>query len=423
MSCRPPHYSKKVEEVKSEMQSVKKSNKIAALFCFHDSNRNSGATRSLLDIIDNLLTFDEIEIIAAFPQKEGTAIEYLKNKGVYIIPFCYSKWSINSHKSFFCSILAKAKTAVKSISTYVFVKRIGKILKEKNVEVVYNNTITIQVGALIKKTYGLPLIWHIREFGYEDHRITIVGGVNKLYKTINKYADRVICISYSLANRFSTHIDSQKMLIAYNDISNEYIIPNHSLFESETQCNILVAGIMKPTKGQLDVVKAVEKMRKKYPQVHLYIAGYKQGIYYDEIKQYVFVNGLSGFVHFIGFISNMNSIRSKMDIAIVASSSEAFGRVTIEAMLSGLLVIGADCGATRELIINGYNGYLYQHGNIDSLKNVIESALKDSNESQRIASIGQKDAIEKYTTGKCSSLVNEMIKKLAEEYRNLNNEK
>ena len=69
-----------------------KNSKITVLFSFHDGNKNNGGNRSLIDVIDNLLEKKNIEILAAFPVKEGSAIEYLKSKNVYIVPFCYGRW-------------------------------------------------------------------------------------------------------------------------------------------------------------------------------------------------------------------------------------------------------------------------------------------------------------------------------------------
>ena len=55
------------------------------------------------------------------------------------------------------------------------------------------------------------------------------------------------------------------------------------------------------------------------------------------------------------------------DVILVFSRSEAFGRVTIEAMIAGKPVIGARSGATAELIQNGVNGLLYSVGDPESL--------------------------------------------------------
>ena len=64
-----------------------------------------------------------------------------------------------------------------------------------------------------------------------------------------------------------------------------------------------------------------------------------------------------------GFVSDMNALRMRSDVEIVASSMEAFGRVTVEAMLSGNPVLAADSGASGELIEDGKTGWLFETGN------------------------------------------------------------
>jgi len=61
-----------------------------------------------------------------------------------------------------------------------------------------------------------------------------------------------------------------------------------------------------------------------------------------------------------------------MDIELVCSKSEAFGRVTIEAMMSMNPVIASDTGANPELVIENFNGLLYRQGNHHDLAGKIE---------------------------------------------------
>ena len=51
--------------------------------------------------------------------------------------------------------------------------------------------------------------------------------------------------------------------------------------------------------------------------------------------------------------------------------------VTMEAMASGLPVIGADAVALPHLITNGENGYLFRPGNSQDLARKLEKVLKD----------------------------------------------
>ena len=73
----------------------------------------------------------------------------------------------------------------------------------------------------------------------------------------------------------------------------------------------------------------------------------------------------------------MLEIRKNMDLELVCSRCEAFGRVTIEAMMSMIPVIGANTGGTKELIKQGYNGLLYEKGDFEDLANKIEELYKD----------------------------------------------
>ena len=59
---------------------------------------------------------------------------------------------------------------------------------------------------------------------------------------------------------------------------------------------------------------------------------------------------------------------AQADASVVTSRCEAFGRVTVEAMLTGNLVLGADSAGTKELLKDGKFGVLYQCGNPESIK-------------------------------------------------------
>ena len=78
------------------------------------------------------------------------------------------------------------------------------------------------------------------------------------------------------------------------------------------------------------------------------------------IEKYIKDNGLEKNTEFVGFIKEINDFRKNMDVGIVASRSEAFGRTTIEGMLSQMLIIASNAGSNIELINDGKNGFLYE---------------------------------------------------------------
>ena len=78
-----------------------------------------------------------------------------------------------------------------------------------------------------------------------------------------------------------------------------------------------------------------------------------------------------------------------MDVGLMLSRNEAFGRVTVEYMMQNLAVIASDTGANPEIIKNGLTGLLYHYGdavhlaeqmlyyveNVDKMKEVAKEGM------------------------------------------------
>ena len=133
----------------------------------------------------------------------------------------------------------------------------------------------------------------------------------------------------------------------------------------------------------------------------------------ESIKSFIYEKDLRRSVKIKGFSQNLEKIMSSYDILCVASKKEGFGLVTIQAKLSGLLVIGAASGATRELIENGKTGLLYAYkGGYFELARRIEWVINHKEKAKLIAKAGQEDAYENFSLEKS-------IDKVLEVYSNL----
>ena len=120
-------------------------------------------------------------------------------------------------------------------------------------------------------------------------------------------------------------------------------------------------------------------------------------------------------ISFINPISDkgaLKRIRRNTDITIVASRSEGLGRTTIEGMLAGTLVIGANAGATPEIIMDGYNGYLYNVNDPKNLSDIISNAIDNKDIAIKIAERGQKDAMQRFNRTRYGIELLEIYKEL-----------
>lgn len=118
------------------------------------------------------------------------------------------------------------------------------------------------------------------------------------------------------------------------------------------------------------------------------------------------------YISFCGSTSNPQEYYKKADIVLMCSTSEAFGRVTVEGMLSGALVIGAKSAATLELIQHGTTGLLYNSGSIEGLAAQILYAVEHPETAARIADSGQQFALQNLTAEKNAERINSLYEEL-----------
>jgi glycosyltransferase involved in cell wall biosynthesis len=81
--------------------------------------------------------------------------------------------------------------------------------------------------------------------------------------------------------------------------------------------------------------------------------------YLQELKNFVSVNQLEDRVSFRAYRQDVECFYSAVDLMIVPSLFESFGRVTLEGMCYGIPVIGANTGGTAELIGKENDDFLF----------------------------------------------------------------
>lgn len=129
-----------------------------------------------------------------------------------------------------------------------------------------------------------------------------------------------------------------------------------------------MVGRIHSYKGQLEAVRAVQIVRDSGVDVELVIVGGVDEVGYARmIADYVESHHLEACVRLLGFQDNPASYLALTDIALTCARNEAFGRTTVEAMLMGKPVIGANSGGTAEIIHDGETGLLYEPGDVSGL--------------------------------------------------------
>lgn len=260
--------------------------------------------------------------------------------------------------------------------------KIAELARMKNVKIIHSNTSVSNVGAFVSLLLDIPHIWHLREFLQEDFGCELWDMTlkRKLFQQTDVMLSISRCLQVSYQEKYG--LASQAIYDGLDIM--KYIRPLEK--EPENKINtFLLAGNISAGKGQFDAVRALELIiNKGMTDVRLIMIGNGTHNYLWGMKRYIRQHGLNQFIEFVPFQEDLALYREQADFAIVSSRMEALGRVTVEAMLAGNIVIGADTGGTYELIGSEQErGYLYHQGHCESLAEKMEEAIRNLNSRNR----------------------------------------
>lgn len=378
------------------------------LYVAHEGNLG-GATKSMLGIIDEMIRNGH-NVYVILPHIKGELLKELKNRNVTLIQGRYYSWMSGS-----TNLISKTKGIIKFLLNYMFIVRTNKKIKSFNIEVIHSNTITNYVGSELARRNKIHHIWHIREFGDKDHNLHFIFNQKKCLKYINNFSDKIIFVSYALYSYYKDAFDKEKSIVIYNGIAQELLIRKKYILKNEV--NLLISGSLQKGKGQKEAIYAlINLLQRGVLNIKLYIAGRGNESYKNELEELVRDNNVENYVEFLNYIQDIQALREKMDIELVCSKSEAFGRVTVEAMMTGNPVIASNTGANPELVKHRFNGLLYELGNVEDLSQKIEYFIKNINDIERMG----KNA---YHFVKYKFTVQENASQIEKIYLNLTNSK
>ncbi len=343
-------------------------NKKSILYIAHSSDWR-GSDKSLYDMIVALKNY--INPIVIVPS-DGYLVEKLKNIDVecfevpYLEMFHVDREKKDEYRQFIINLYASIE--------------ICDVIKDKNITLVHSNTSVSDVGAIVALRLNVPHVWHFREmlneqFAGEYWNITIK-------KQLWNYADKIVSISSTVQDYILKEygLNSEQV---YNYIECSKIISSNRKKE-----NLLFFGGLYERKGVWDAIKAVNYLKSKYNiNTKLYIAGSGKDEEIEEIVSYIDDNNLSNNIELVGFKKDLYELMSMCQFALTCSWNEALGRTTVEAMKSGMIVIGANTGGTKEIIgEDNTKGFLYKSQDYFDLAKAIKKAMELSEEKLDIIS-------------------------------------
>jgi mannosyltransferase len=189
-----------------------------------------------------------------------------------------------------------------------------------------------------------------------------------------KKADNLV----SLNSAMSKSLPVKNTIIRHGVNTDIFKIQDKIKIENIQQGNLITSiGRIRPAKGQLVVLEALIELLKNNPDWGLLLIGKTdKKEYSNKIISMAMDNGISGQVYLRPESNKIIDYYRASSIVVIASLSEGFSLVCLEAMACGLITIATDSvGIHSEVIRHGENGFLFPKNDVKSLGHIISDII------------------------------------------------
>jgi len=251
------------------------------------------------------------------------------------------------------------------------VLKLARIFREERVGVLLTNlSYDMKVASLAGKLAGVPKIIYRR-----GSAISLKNSMLNRY-LFRKVLTHVVANSMEtrrtlLANN-STLVPEHKIKLIYNGVNLSRFHPDvEPLYKAEAGEILLgCAGRLSEEKGQLHLLEMMKLLKNDTVRYKLLFAG--EGKMLHTLEKMAKSLGVSELVEFLGFVEDMPSFLSSIDIFILPSRYEGFANVIQEAMASGKPVVTFDIKSSAEIIQQGETGYMAVPYSVDDMTSMVK---------------------------------------------------
>lgn len=356
------------------------------VFVSHSSYVQGGAQGCLLDLVKGIRKAHlKSEIYIIFPSN-GELIDafrpYVDGYTVLEQPW----WMIEPNRYSFR----------KSLSRFFRIRRYARktlsFLNRIKPDIVMTNTIASPVAALAAKWGGYKHIWFIHEVPSDSGSYRFFYPETWIVRWIARVSDRVIVNSEYTLRHYAQMVSNS------NKLNKVHLGVDVNLGESifNKPYTLLLTGCYTENKGQFEAVEACRLLRDMGLQFRLLLVGASDDEYSNSIRKLIYDLQLYDYVKVIDYTTDISHYYLQSDVLLMCSASEGFSKVIIEAQRFGLPIIATSIEASKELVNNGYNGFLYRRGDVLGLAECIKE-LSDVSLRKRMSSNARSFVEGRYT--------------------------
>ena len=214
--------------------------------------------------------------------------------------------------------------------------------------------------------------------------ITVLAQDKSLMNVIRlgiEKSDVVTAVSRDLARQTSDLIQIDKPIMPiYNFVDTDQFRPVHrplvrQCFANPDEHLLLHISNFRRVKRLPDVLNVFDQVSRSVPaRLMLVGEGPDLALAHEMVRSL----HIEDKVHFLGRQDEVAELFACADLLLLPSEKESFGLVALEAMASGVPVIGSTAGGIPEVVAHGETGWLAPVGDVDGMAKYAISLLQDN---------------------------------------------
>ena len=360
----------------------------------------AGAERSLLTILREI-NRDRYESLVVCPC-DGLLSKKLEEENIPYRISPMSKWTVPS--SSIDKLLGIS--CIFDIFIGHELNKLKRLIKKEGCDVLITNTVTIKHGAIISRDMKIPHVWFIREIlSHRSQWKLTKSRYKEITEFITKNSDKIVFNSKITENSFVSCVSSKdkiselnrKKSVLYPAIDFDFSKSKNEMDKDrkKNSFKIAVIGSIFPNKGQMEALVAFNKMHRDFPFCRLEIVGnvVDRG-YFNKLVKFAKNKNIIHQVRFLNFIDDISEYLLSVDLLIVSSIVEPYGRIVLEGMLSKVPVVVTRRAGICELLNDGEDAVFVNTDSPDEISAAIVRLIKDNNLKNSIRDTGYRKAQE-----------------------------
>ena len=214
-----------------------------------------------------------------------------------------------------------------------------------------------------------------------------------------RYADRVIGTSDFLRDQIvrCLRVPEDRALTVHPGVdTNRFRAARVGMArpEEHAEFRLAVVGRLALERRHEVVLEVAARVARRVPNMQVYILG--EGTRRRHLEALAENLGLGRKVVFWGYVHDVPSYLSGMDVVVSAAEREGFGIALAEAMAMEIPVVAVNVGGVSELVRDGVDGVLVPEGDWSYMADALVGLAQDRERARRMGAAGRRIVEEKF---------------------------